>query len=411
MRIDPALTAIMCIIDPLWEKFKREDGSMVVQLDKALYGCIESSKLWYDHLRATLMSMGYTVSKIDPCVFFKTQDGKQCTIGTHVDDLFIASQCQSMGKEVLDKLKEVYETISVHDGDVHNYLGMTFDFTVKGKVTVGMEGYVQDVLSTYRVTKVAKTPATTHLYEIDEKSPKLTARESEEFHSATAKLLYLSLRTRPDILVAVSFLTTRVKEPTAQDKGKLFRVLEYLNGTRDLSLTIEPDKEICIIAAIDASHGVHPDGKGHTGGTYSLGKGAIMSVSGKQKIVSKSSAESELIAVSDFISNVIRAREFLIELGYQIGPAKILQDNQSTIRLMHHGRPASERTRHIAIRYFFVTDRIEAKEVEVQYCPTEMLTADILTKPLVGMKFYQHRHDLLHLPGTFDRRGVLEFGN
>ena len=68
-------------------------------------------------------------------------------------------------------------------------------------------------------------------------------------------------------------------------------------------------------------------------------------------------------------------------------------------------------SRHIAIRYFFVKDRIESKEVDVQYCPTEMLTADILTKPLVGTKFYQHRHALLNLPGTFDRRGVLEFGN
>ena len=53
-------------------------------------------------------------------------------------------------------------------------------------------------------------------------------------------------------------------------------------------------------------------------------------------------------------------------------------------------------------------DRIDAKEVKVEYCPTEMLTADILTKPLVGMKFFMHRHNLLNLPGSFDSRGVLE---
>src|SRR5437870_4685783 len=105
------------------------------------------------------------------------------------------------------------------------------------------------------------------------------------------------------MLAAVSFLTTRVQCPTEQDREKLDRALGYLLNSRTLNLTLEPAKELTIIASIDASHGVHEDGKGQTGGMYSLGKGAIHARSSKQKLVSKSSTESELIAVSDYLSN------------------------------------------------------------------------------------------------------------
>ena len=314
-----------------------------------------------------------------------------------------------MAASLLAKLKSTYETITVHDGAKHNFLGMTFDYSVDGKCTVDMPGYVEDIISTYRVQKTAKTPASVCLFDIDDKSPRLDKERSERFHSATAKLLYLALRSRPDMLTAVSFLTTRVQQPTEQDEGKLDRVLAYLKGSKDLNLTFEPDKHVSILASIDASHGVHADGKGHTGGTYWLGRGALFSQSSKQRIVSKSSSETELIAVSDFFSNIIRAREFLIEQGYKVGPATLLQDNQSTIKLMHRGRAASDRTRHIAIRYFFIKDRIDSNEIRIEYCPTDKMVADILTKPLVGMRFFRHRHELLNLPGTLDRRDVLVY--
>ena len=124
--------------------------------------------------------------------------------------------------------------------------------------------------------------------------------------------------------------------------------------------------------------------------------------------MSKSSTESELIAVSDYTSTIIHVRDILSEIGYNTGAVTLLQDNKSTIRMIEKGRPTSERTRHIAIRFFFVKDRVDSGEIKVEYCPTEDLTADVLTKPLVGNRFYKLREALLNLDGKLNRRGVLE---
>ena len=69
--------------------------------------------------------------------------------------------------------------------------------------------------------------------------------------------------------------------------------------------------------------------------------------------------------------------------------ATINQDNTSTINLAHNGMSNSEKTRHISIRYFFVTDRIKSGEIYLQHLGTAHMIADILTKPLQGELFVQ----------------------
>ncbi len=85
---------------------------MVVQLDKALYGCVESAKLWYDHLRKTLESLGFTVNPHDICVFNKgdVKDGTQCTIALHVNDLTITCKNKAIIDIVVADIIGVYKT-------------------------------------------------------------------------------------------------------------------------------------------------------------------------------------------------------------------------------------------------------------------------------------------------------------
>ncbi len=88
------------------------------------------------------------------------------------------------------------------------------------------------------------------------------------------------------------------------------------------------------------------------------------------------------------------------------------QDNQSTIKLSENGKASSGKgTRHINIRYFFITDRIARKEVGIQYCPTKEMVADFFTKPLQGELFYKFRDQIMgvvpmHTIG--DHRSVLD---
>ena len=139
------------------------------------------------------------------------------------------------------------------------------------------------------------------------------------------------------------------------------------------------------------------DKKSHTGCVITLGKGAIYSKSSTQKLNTLSSTEAELVAVTEASYQVLRTKNFLSEQGYVMQPATMFQDNQSTIHLLKNGQSNSERTRHIDIRYFFITDRIKRGDIQVIYKPTLEMMADIMTKPLTGNLFRKLRDLLLNI--------------
>jgi hypothetical protein len=86
MEIDATNAKILAEINPNYRKFIRSNGSMVVELKKALYGCVESAKLWFDLLTSTLKADGYVQNPKDPCVYYKMVDGQQVTVVIYVDD-------------------------------------------------------------------------------------------------------------------------------------------------------------------------------------------------------------------------------------------------------------------------------------------------------------------------------------
>lgn len=187
--------------------------------------------------------------------------------------------------------------------------------------------------------------------------------------------------------------------PDTDDCKKLARVVRYLRMYPTLPLTLEADDAHVIKWWVDASFAVHPDMKSHTGATMSMGKGSVHSTSTRQKLNTTSSTEAELVGVSDAMPMILWTKYFLEEQGHDINDATIYQDNQSAMPLEKNGRRSSgKRTRHINIRFYFVTDRIQAGDVSVEHCPTETMTADFFTKPLGGAKFRMFRRRTMNLP-------------
>ena len=247
-------------------------------------------------------------------------------------------------------------------------------------------------------TARAATPTSTNLYDINDKSELLNPTMHATFHSVTMKCLYIAKRARPDILTAVGFLTTRVQKSTLEDFKKLIRVGSYLNSTKNLVLKLHiKDNKIKVEVYIDSSHGTYMDGKGQSGATLRVGHGSVSNMSSKQKLVSKSSSETELIGLSDYISPAIGAKQFLECQGYDVGPVKVYQDNKSTILMASKGKPVSSRTRHIAIRYFFIKDRIKSGDIEISHVGTEEMLADFFTKPLQGSLFIKMRNAIMNI--------------
>jgi len=323
--------------------------------------------------------------------------GKQCTVVVYVDDLKISCADSRGVDDVVNDLKKVYGNVNLHKEAIIDYLGMDFDHSQPGVVKISMAAMIDQVIEELSITDTARTPAAVDLFHVDEKSPRLDKDKKEKFHSLVAKLLYMAKRARPDILTAVSFLTTRCIDPTVQDWNKLLRIAKYLKGTRDLALSLCAENVIKINSYIDASFACHPDGKSHTGEMITLGGGAVFSKSSKQKLVAKSSTEAELIGLSDGLPHVLWTKNFLQSQGYDTGPAIVHQDNKSTITLAEKGRSTSNRTRHVSIRYFFVKDRIESNEIKVIHTGTEKMVADFFSKPLQGHAFEVHRAVIMNL--------------
>ena len=124
--------------------------------------------------------------------------------------------------------------------------------------------------------------------------------------------------------------------------------------------------------------------------------GILLAKSVQQKCVCRSSSEAELIGADTCIPYVLNLRVLLTELGYPQPPTVLYQDNQSAIHLSEHGDSKSCRTQHIRVRYHYLQERIEAKDIQISYKPTEAMLADILTKPLTGQSFIRIRDLLLH---------------
>jgi hypothetical protein len=265
-----------------------------------------------------------------------------------------------------------------------------------GTISVSMPAYVEELIRTHSDGFKAKTPATKHLFRNDNPGEPVN---THDYLSLLMKLMYLAKRIRPDILLACSHLATKAKSPDSHDETKLRRVLGYINSTKDFHLSLKPNR-IVLECWADASYGVHSDGKGHTGILLTLGSTnvPVLAKSIKQKCVSRSSSESELIAADNALPHTLNLRHLLDELGYPQSATTLYQDNQSSIKLSEQGFSKSGRTHHIKVRYHYLQERLQTGDIKLEYKPTEDMIADMLTKPLGGKTFTKFRSALSVIP-------------
>ena len=278
-----------------------------LELVKAMYGTLKAAILWYILFAGTLKEQGFQINPYEPCVANKMVNGKQLTILWYVDDIKISHEDSRVVQKTLDYLEKEFGKMSIKKGKKHVYLGMKIEF-IEDKVKILMDDYIQECIDDFgeKIHCSAKTPATRDLMEVVSEEEEVNEKYLDQdkvakFHSIVAKLLYISKRARLDIQVATAFLSTRVQKPTENDWQKLRRLIQYLHGTIHMARYVSLKNILEMDIFIDASHAVHPDMKGHTGGCTSTGVGVIHSRSSKQRLNTKSSTESELVRASEYI--------------------------------------------------------------------------------------------------------------
>jgi hypothetical protein len=142
---------------------------LYVKLQKALYGCLRSALLFYEKLVGDLKSQVFELNPYDPCVANNVIAGEQFTLTWNVDDIKMSHKYSNEVTKVIDWLKEIYgDNMHVSRGLVHEYLGMTLDYTVKGEVKITMVDYLKGLIGDFPevIDETAPTAASEHLFDV-----------------------------------------------------------------------------------------------------------------------------------------------------------------------------------------------------------------------------------------------------
>ena len=174
-----------------------------------------------------------------------------------------------------------------------------------------------------------------------------------------------------------------------------------LKATINRGLVFSSEVKMELVANVDASFLTHDDSKSHSGICYSLGEGntaCFFSRSAKQKLVTRSSAEAELYALDLSIIDIQWFRAMLKFFGNtQLRPTKINEDNQSAMALAEGSTKSKDTSRHIKMRYHYCKEAIQNNEIYLNYVPSGMQVADILTKHISCQRqFVKLRTSLLN---------------
>lgn len=205
-------------------------------------------------------------------------------------------------------------------------------------------------------------------------------------------LIYLATNSRPDIAFAVSYVSQHMENPAMVHWNALKRILKYLKGTLRFGIKFVPnfDKRLNVYSDADYAGDVSTR-RSHSGFIFMLGASPISWCSQKQRTVALSTTESEYIAASESIKELVWLQLLFDELFLSSGEVpSLFSDNQSAIRLIKNPE-FHKRTKHIDVKYHFIREKFTNNFFDLQYVPTTSQVADILTKPLPKDKFTRFR--------------------
>ena len=210
----------------------------------------------------------------------------------NVDDLKVSNKDEAVVTYFAQELgRRNRNNLEIKRGKLFDYLGMDLDFeSCPGTMIISMIKYLGAMFEEWpeELKGYTPNPHQDHLFEVraddDPKKDLLNKKMASQFHCTTTQLLFLCLRARPDVQMAVSFFTTRVRNSDMDDWKKLRHCMRYLKSTRHMKRYLSADNLTNLMRWVDGLYGVHWDSKGHTGAMISIGKSEIVNVSRRHKL-------------------------------------------------------------------------------------------------------------------------------
>ncbi|MBW0517612.1 hypothetical protein O181_057327 [Austropuccinia psidii MF-1] len=352
-----------------------------LRLNKAIYGLKQAPLAWYTRLKDWLQSVGFSVCKLDPCVFYR-KDMEPLWIYVHVDDMAI------FGKKIQAFKDQIHKEFSIKDiGPADLLLGVKIQHLKEG-ITLDQQHFVDSLLDLYGMKncKAVSTPLVPneHIGPATDDEEKAFKSIGVNFRSAVGSINYLSTATRPDLSHAVSSLFQHLERPGIRHWRAFLHVLKYLCGTQEMGLFYTRQGSPGLIAFCDADWGnCHITRQSTSGFLAQLHGSLVFWKTRKQPSVSISTAEAEYKSLCDLTSEILWFRQWCHEANiFHFDKAiTVWEDNQSCIKTANGNCNANtKRMKHVDIQLHFVKEAIQAQLIELRYAPTANMLANFLTK-------------------------------
>lgn len=361
------------------------DGSeKICKLKKSLYGLKQSSRCWNQKFKHFIQLFGFIACKSDPCVFISYKDNNFIILAIHVDDGLIAAKNVECIDAVVKHLQEHFE---IKIMEIGCFLGMQIQQNSDGSIFIHQASYTRKILKKFNMENchpvaVPMDPnQNVHNFADSERS-------NYPYRELIGSLMYLSVATRPDISYAIGIVSRYLEKPTIVHETAAKRILKYLAQSIEYGILYRTDGDGQLNGFSDADYAGDVDSRKSTSGfIFTYNNNIISWCSERQKAVSLSTMESEYVAASNSIRELIWLKAFIGEiLSINFKKINFFMDNQSAIRLIKNPE-LHKRSKHIDVKYHFIREKYEDGLFTINYIPTEKMIADMLTKPLPKQRF------------------------
>ncbi|KAK6126917.1 hypothetical protein DH2020_039332 [Rehmannia glutinosa] len=218
---------------------------------------------------------------------------------------------------------------------------------------------------------------------------------TREYRALIGSLLYL-IASMLDITFAVGVCARFQSAPKESHMTETKRILRYLKGCQEVGLWYPKDKEggFKLARYSDSDYaGCRVDRKSTSDTCQMIGNRLVSWVSKKQNSIATSTTEAEYIAAGSCCAKVLWMRQQLRDYVIEEQEIPIMCGNTSAIAITWNPVLHS-RTKHIDVRYHFIRDHVEKKDITLEYISTDKKLADIFTKPLCESMFEELKNEL-----------------
>ncbi|OOQ85189.1 Reverse transcriptase RNA-dependent DNA polymerase [Penicillium brasilianum] len=366
----------------------------VLRLKRAVYGLRISGKKWEEDIRKVLSAVGLRPCPEDPALY---TDG-HVVVMVFVDDflaIYHASQTDHANC-IRQSLEEKFEM--KHIGELSQFVEIRITRHRPSRKTWLSQGaYIEKIASKFNLLarQPPATPLPSDLSAILRPAPTEhppNPRLVNLYQQKCGSTLYPAIWTRPETAFANQLLACSLTRCTDRHLEAVDHLISYLYGTKDLAICFDGQKETTVYTACsDASFADNTDRKSSEGFLFCLFGGPIDWKARKQKTVTTSTTEAELLTLSHAAKQSYWIRRLFKFIRFDPGHQDVMQcDNKQTIDLLTRERSIFQtKLRHVDIHQLWIRQEDQAKRLRIEWLNSSDLPADGLTKPLS-----RHKHEI-----------------